>query len=256
MSEKLCLQWNDFKENAIVAFGNLREDADFADVTLACEDGKQVEAHKVILASSSPFFQSILRRNKHSHPLIYMRGMKSDDLLAIVDFLYCGEANVYQENLDSFLAIAEELQLKGLMGKSGNDEVVQKEPAKMPLPKRDNQIDKKDANTSKSSAFLQTNILSNELDIVDRTIAPTSYFSGDHQELDEKCHSMMERTSKKKENGNPLYRCRVCGKEAINNDLKKHIEANHLEGVSIPCNFCEKTFRSRSSLTMHKRRNH
>ena len=49
--------------------------------------------------------------------LIYMRGMKSDVLLAIVDFLYRGEANVYQENLESFLAIAEELQLKGLMGK-------------------------------------------------------------------------------------------------------------------------------------------
>ena len=47
-----------------------------------------------------------------------MRGMKSEDLVAIVDFLYCGEANVYQENLDSFLAIAEELKLKGLMGQT------------------------------------------------------------------------------------------------------------------------------------------
>ena len=49
-----------------------------------------------------------------------MRGFKSEDLVAILDFLYFGEANVYQENLDSFLAIAEELQLKGLMGKSEN----------------------------------------------------------------------------------------------------------------------------------------
>ena len=116
MAEKLRLQWNDFQENIKSAFGNLREDNDFADVTLACEDGQQVEAHKVILAASSPFFQKLLGRNKHPHPLIYMRGVKSDDLLAIVDFLYRGEANVFQENLDSFLAIAEELQLKGLMG--------------------------------------------------------------------------------------------------------------------------------------------
>ena len=41
MSQKLCLQWNDFKENAIQAFGSLRGDNDFADVTLACEDGLQ-----------------------------------------------------------------------------------------------------------------------------------------------------------------------------------------------------------------------
>lgn len=47
-----------------------------------------------------------------------MRGVKPENLLAVVDFLYRGEANVYQENLDSFLAIAEELQLKGLMGQT------------------------------------------------------------------------------------------------------------------------------------------
>ena len=71
MAEKLCLQWNDFQENIKSAFGNLREDKDFTDVTLACEDGQQMEAHKVILAASSPFFQNVLARNKHPHPLIY-----------------------------------------------------------------------------------------------------------------------------------------------------------------------------------------
>ena len=45
-----------------------------------------------------------------------MRGVKSESLMAIVDLLYYGEANVYQENLDNFLANAEELKLKGLMG--------------------------------------------------------------------------------------------------------------------------------------------
>merc|ERR1712129_594572 len=113
-TKNVCLKWNDFQKNALSAFGTLRDDLEFADVTLACEDGQQVEAHKVILASSSPFFLSLLRRNKHPHPLIYMRGVKSEDLLAMIDFLYFGEANVYQENLDSFLAVAEELQLKGL----------------------------------------------------------------------------------------------------------------------------------------------
>ena len=56
MSEKLCLQWNDFKENVNSAFGRLRDDKEFTDVTLACDDG-QMEAHKVILAASSPFFE-------------------------------------------------------------------------------------------------------------------------------------------------------------------------------------------------------
>ena len=110
----MCLQWNDFQNNARNAFRNLREDEDFADVTLVCDDGQQVAAHKVILAASTPFFQEILRQNKHPHPLIYMRGVKLGELKSIVDFLYLGEANVHQENLDSFLAIAKDLQMKGL----------------------------------------------------------------------------------------------------------------------------------------------
>ena len=122
-SEKLCLQWNDFKENLNLAFGRFRSDEDFADVTLACEDGTQIMTHRVILASSSPFFMDMLKKNKHPHPLIYMRGLKAEDLVAMVDFLYYGEANVNQESLDAFLGLAEELKLKGLTGSTteGND---------------------------------------------------------------------------------------------------------------------------------------
>ena len=121
MSEKLCLQWNDFRANVHSAFGKLRDDKEFTDVTLACEDGQKLEAHKVILAASSPFFEKILQNSKHPHPLIYLRGFQSKDLVAILDFLYFGEANVFQENLDSFLAIAEELKLKGLTDQNSSD---------------------------------------------------------------------------------------------------------------------------------------
>ena len=256
MSEKLCLQWNDFKDNAIASFGSLRENNDFADVTLVCEDGKQVEAHKVILSSSSPFFRNILKRNKHPHPLIYMRGMKSEDLLTIVDFLYCGETNVFQENLDSFLAIAEELQLKGLMGKSDDEEVIQKEASKMSAPEKMSPVYKKETNISKSgntsfNSNLREKIFDNPVDSVNRTVALSSDLYGDLQKLDDQTNSMMEKTSRKKADGKVLYICSICGKEAKSGDMKKHIEANHLEGVSIPCNFCEKMFRSRHSKAVH-----
>ena len=70
-SEKLCLQWNDFQENITSTFKELREDTELTDVTLACEDGQQIETHKVVLASSSPFFMELLKKNEHPHPLIY-----------------------------------------------------------------------------------------------------------------------------------------------------------------------------------------
>ena len=93
--EKLCLQWNDFKENVSSAFGDLRQDKEFTDVTLVCEDGQQVEAYKVVLVASSPFFLDILKRNKHPHPWIYIRSMRPENLMAMVDFFFHGEANVY-----------------------------------------------------------------------------------------------------------------------------------------------------------------
>ena len=71
MSEKLCLKWNDFQENVATAFENLKGDKDLSDVTLACEDGQQFEAHKVILVASSPFFHHLLKINRHAHPLHY-----------------------------------------------------------------------------------------------------------------------------------------------------------------------------------------
>merc|ERR1712016_457807 len=121
MSEKLCLQWNDFNENVNSAFQKLRGGKEFTDVTLVCEDGQQMEAHKVILAYSSPFFEKIFQKSKHPHPLIYLKGFQSKDFASILDFLYFGEANVCQEDLDSFLTIAEEIQLKGLSGQTFSD---------------------------------------------------------------------------------------------------------------------------------------
>merc|ERR1719319_894824 len=119
----VCLKWNEFQLNAISAFVALREDTGFADVTLACEDGQQVEAHKVILASSSPFFLKLLRKNKPPHPLIYMRGVKSEGLKAILDFLYFGEANIPQDYLDAFFVLASELEIKGM-----TEEIFKKQP--------------------------------------------------------------------------------------------------------------------------------
>ena len=252
MSEKLCLQWNDFKENATSAFGILREDNDFADVTLACEDGKQFEAHKVILASSSPYFQNILRRNKHPHPLIFMRGLKTEDLVAILDFLYCGEANIHQENLDSFLAIAEELQLKGLMGKTNDDELEQKDSPK----KTKVQIKTNESKIPMFSESFGANVdnqrAGTEYDSTAGTMALKNHFSGDLQDLDNTTSSMMAKTSNKNARGQLVYKCTLCGKEAEQTNLKNHIEANHLEGISVPCNLCEKAFRSRNSLSKHK----
>lgn len=43
VADKFCLRWNDFESNISSAFRELRDDADFFDVTLASEDDRQVK---------------------------------------------------------------------------------------------------------------------------------------------------------------------------------------------------------------------
>jgi len=119
-TDNFCLRWNDFAENVSGAFKDLRAESDFFDVTLACSDSgaRTLPAHKVILSACSNFFKTTFRQqmnaNKHPNPYIYLRGVTYNDLASILDFIYNGEVNVAQEDLNSFLAVAEELQIKGL----------------------------------------------------------------------------------------------------------------------------------------------
>ena len=111
--ENFCLKWNDFESNISSSFKDIKDEKDFMDVTLACEES-QVTAHKVVLSACSSFFRSVLRRNPHQHPLLYIKGVSFSDLESLLDFMYYGEVNIAQENLNSFLSVAEELQVKGL----------------------------------------------------------------------------------------------------------------------------------------------
>jgi len=148
-AEKFCLRWNDFESNISVAFRELREDKDFFDVTLACDDD-QIQAHKVILSACSPFFRTILKRNRHEHPLLYLKGVKYTDLLAVLNFMYHGEVNVAQEELNSFLAIAEDLKVKGLT-QNKSEEMSSMQRQELPTPKpRPRVIPEKFESTPKS----------------------------------------------------------------------------------------------------------
>ena len=114
VEERFCLRWNDFESNVCSGFKDIREDQDFLDVTLACGDNKQIQAHKVILSACSPFFRCILKNNPHQHPLLYLKGVKYEEVKSVLDFMYYGEVNVAQEDLSSFLSVAKELEVKGL----------------------------------------------------------------------------------------------------------------------------------------------
>jgi len=113
--ENYLLTKNDFESYTTGAFKNLINDRDFVDVTLACPDEKQVDAHKVVLSSCSPFFKNILLRNRNKDQLIYLKSIFHRDLVSILQFMYTGQTKVCKDNLDSFLVAAQELKVEGLV---------------------------------------------------------------------------------------------------------------------------------------------
>ena len=246
--EKFCLKWDDFKQNIVSSFHGLRKDNNFSDVTLVCEDKQKIEAHRIILTACSPFFSSVLNTNNHSHPIIYMRGVKAKDMVPLMDFMYQGEANIYQDDLDSFLALAEELQLMGLTTSETE-----------PMASHKDVIHNPRVNTKKKSSSRENNIDANpnEIDFKfgshkhNDLIVPVKngrmLESADIEYQQTYINSMMERIHE----GNIRWKCTVCGKASRDRkDMSRHIET-HIEGMSYPCTECGKVSRSSNALKSH-----
>ena len=220
-------------------------------MTLACADGQQIGAHKIVLASSSPFFLELLKKHKHPHPLVYMSGLKSEDLLAVVDFLYFGEAKLPQENLDSFLLLAEELRLKGLSeGAEAENEPLKEilHTKRVPMMKKEigqkvrTPLPKPNLEEQSTQGYLDTRVTNDKVDL---------------QDLDEQIRSMITRTDLSAGAGKGyLASCNVCGKQGPNMSMSRHVEAHHINGVSHACDICGKVSRSRNALNTHKIANH
>merc|ERR1712129_388346 len=109
--ETYNLVWKDFQPQLGRALEDLRHAGDFTDVTLVAGDGQQAQAHRIILAASSPVLRNLLGSSRPSTSLLYMRGV---DLATITSFIYRGEVEVQQDSLEPFLSLAQELKLNGL----------------------------------------------------------------------------------------------------------------------------------------------
>ena len=136
------------------------------------------------------------------------------------------------------------------MGKSSQEDDITTKPSDVPVA--ENRAFKNEPRMTKSTDMPMSSSKVTSKDSLARIVAVANEHSGNNmRKLDEQINSLMTKSSSKNKNGQPIYVCNNCGTEGIHGQVRNHIEANHLEGISVPCNFCEKTFRSRNSKTTH-----
>ena len=246
MGEKFSLKWNDFHSNITKSFSLFRNEDYLKDVTLVTDDNHQVPAHKLVLSSSSEYFKNIFQNNKHSHPLLCLGGVDSLDLDNILNFIYNGEVNIYQDHLDRFLGVAQRLKLEGLIGGKQEEYEVEMDnkdfddtfiPSLAETPSKPIPCNRPILKSEKKEMSSRTN------NAVATAIATVALATNN---LEKQVNKYLEECS------DGTFSCSVCGKTSSRKqDTQRHIET-HIDGLSYECQVCGKTFRSKNSLNTHK----
>ena len=240
------MKWNDFQSNVSKSFNTLRREEELFDVTLVSDDEQHIQAHKMILSASSEFFKNIIKKSNHSNPLIFLSGVTSIELYRVMDYIYEGEVQLLQDDLDSFLEIANKLKIGGLYGVGTEkiDDVVEANESKF-----ENHKEYKEDFVEEDVDAMQT-VKKIGTKATERTVAISL------QENESSWAEAKQAVDELVMKDGDIWLCKTCGKTMKTNcHIRKHAEI-HIEGLSFPCSSCNQTFRSRTILSSHKQRQH
>ena len=118
--ENLYYSWKEIGSKLALTLGELKEQKYFYDVILDCkdlDDDGPLKAHRVVLSNASPVLKHILLQQMyrgHSNPYVYFLGLKKNVLSFLLDYIYKGEVEIPQSDVESFLHLADELQIEGI----------------------------------------------------------------------------------------------------------------------------------------------
>ena len=253
---QLHLNWNNFGDNLIKLVKEFRDDQDFHDVTLLCEDGVMIPANKFLLSCCSSFFKFVFKRTLQANVVIYLKGVKGNHMKSILDFIYFGFTNVPESQLTPFLQSANDLKICGLVETSRkiSDDLETEETEVREL--NDTGCEIKTEASSESPPPLQ---IEEEEQILLRDMTSTQTFASENEALNRQesiSDSGVSKYLEKRQSGSAYsYFCTICGKSfAYKHVLENHIET-HMD-CSYPCDICHKNFKTRNSLKSHLSQRH
>ena len=87
---------------------------DLTDVTLVCDENKKIKAHKVVLSACSLFLKSVIKEISNIST-INLKGINEKEIRKVLEFLYLGQVDIDQDDLDTFKVIAKKLEIEAIM---------------------------------------------------------------------------------------------------------------------------------------------
>jgi len=274
--EAFCLKWNDFQESISSSLGPLLTCSELQDVTLQCgpHTSDSLQCHRLVLAVCSDWFRNIFKSLTASgtrHPVIVLWDTAAKDMSLLLDFMYHGEVNVKQENLNSFLALAEKLSVRGLTQS-------QSQTQSQPQSQKRLTISQSQAEKKKVKPSVRSEQDIEEVAVVKQEqpreaeyevggdggeLVQFEGYDVDYYEADQT--GGMEFDSQEAANivnskGPSVVSlsqlptigggvCPICSKSIVSN-LKRHVEDLHCPG-EFPCPHCAKMYSSRNKLASH-----
>ena len=289
--EKYNLTWQSFQTHVQTFLKDLFSSNNFTDVTLVSEDKQKVRAHKNVLSACSPVFKELLLLDeKINQPIIFLKGVKYQELEAILQFIYLGQATFQEERVSHFLEAASSLEIKDLSqihaqpNFSNTNQTLQQHTPKITNYEKDYQtmnyfgtVASKEIAKEEAKPFMAMESLEPlqcdycELKYQTKT-GLTSHLKAVHGILQStnpsaqthncsQCEFQTQNfTSLRRhviaKHENIKHSCHQCSNEySYPGDLKRHILSAH-EGKRYSCDLCSHTTTQIGDLARHKRNKH
>lgn len=246
------LSHDQYNSTATDTLKSLVIDQDFTDVTLACEGDKHIKAHKVILGAYSSVLKNIIVNIKQQNPVIYISGIKYEELRAVVNFIYLGETKVKQETFAKFMEFAQEFEIKGLAAnlaeqkKSDTEDTI---PPKGKIEEEEELIKNIEYEFSENNKDDDKMFGDIELLKPETSHLETGLYTLETQ-LSEAKNWIQTVEDKKR------FQCPKCPKELSDkSNLSRHVRTQH-DGVKYACDMCDYVGAQSSNLNYHKNAKH
>ena len=250
------IDWDDFTTTSSERFQSLVGKKEFSDVTLVSDDGTRIPSHQVILASGCAFFEKLLVEETSKNPLIFMRGGDASLLEPLLNFLYTGRAEVSEDLITQFVALAEELGVDGLADQietpdTTNEEKTEDDKAEVAKIIADSLADA----TKELSLKSRSDNFSKQCEKCPKVFNNRSNLIKHIKLHDQPTKKVSVATMIKlpDRDNDGLYQCFDCDyKVKCNSNFKRHVQKNHLK-IDFKCDKCNFQHKEAGMISKHRK---